>query len=268
MPTRLDIYIATENSAISRTKAVDLIKSGVVSVDGKVQRKPSFLVEENAIVEFEQDAHYVSRGARKLLAALTDASYQINVQNALCLDIGASTGGFTQVLLNAGARTVVALDVGHNQLSDLLLDETRIKLFEGVNVRKLRGGDMEDEQIVSRLDQVLQSENAKTGALKFDVIVSDVSFISLAYVLPVLTQYLQLGGKAVVLIKPQFEVGREVLAMGRGGVITDQSVFAGVIDKIVTQARSLGLKVVGEIIESPIRGGSGNKEFLCVLTTT
>ena len=183
-------------------------------------------------------ARYVGRGGVKMEAALRE--FDIDVTDKVCLDVGASTGGFTDCLLQHGARRVVALDVGHNQIDWRLRNDPRVEVREGVNARYLVPADF---------------------ASKFDLIVMDVSFISAAKVLGALVALLADGGRLVVLIKPQFEVGRG--EVGRGGIVSDPAQHARVVEEVNHAAHSFGLAVRG-VIDSPIQGAEGNREFLAM----
>jgi 23S rRNA (cytidine1920-2'-O)/16S rRNA (cytidine1409-2'-O)-methyltransferase len=182
-------------------------------------------------------ARYVGRGGLKMEAALE--AFGINPRDFLCLDVGASTGGFTDCLLQHGARRVVAVDVGHNQLDWRIRNDERVEVYEGVNARHL--------------------EPEAYGVL-FDLIVMDVSFISATKVLPALVGQLKAeGGRLIVLIKPQFEVGRG--EVGKGGIVTDAAAHARVVEEVNRAALDLGLETRG-VLDSPIRGADGNREFL------
>lgn len=228
--------------AASRAKAQALVMAGAVLVSEQRVEKPSesFPIDAEIRVKGADDpaARYVGRGGVKLAAALTE--FAINVDGMRCLDVGASTGGFTDCLLQHGARHVVALDVGHNQLDWRLRTDGRVTVIEGVNARYLQPQDY---------------------PAKFDFVVMDVSFISATKVLPAIVSLLRSGGRMIVLIKPQFEVGRN--DVGRGGIVNDPAKHNQVIEDVNRTARQLGLNVCG-IIPSPIRGGDGNQEFLAL----
>jgi 23S rRNA (cytidine1920-2'-O)/16S rRNA (cytidine1409-2'-O)-methyltransferase len=183
-------------------------------------------------------ARYVGRGGLKMEAALR--AFALDVGGLVCLDVGASTGGFTDCLLQHGARRVVAVDVGHNQIDWRLRTDARVEVREGVNARHLRGEDF---------------------AERFDLAVMDVSFISATKVLPAVVPLLKPGGRSVVLVKPQFEVGRG--EVGKGGVVRDPEQHARVVEEVNRAAGELGLKAVG-VVESPILGAEGNREFLAL----
>lgn len=247
---RLDQHLVTEGQARSRTLAQRLIRSGAVSVDGTVVRKASYAVAPgSAIVVTEAvDSRWVGRGALKLQHALSTwgasggAAPPLRVQGRRCLDVGASTGGFTQVLLEHGAAHVTALDVGTGQLVAELAEDPRVTELSGTNIRDVTA------------DQV--------G--RFDLVVGDVSFISLTLVLPVVSQLLREDGDVVFLVKPQFEVGRA--ALGRGGVVSSADERARALATVVDLASSLGWTGYG-LDRSPVTGTHGNSEYLLWLAT-
>ncbi len=235
--SRLDQLLVDRGLAPSRARAQSLILAGVVTVDGKRADKAGRAVAPDAAVEVVAADHpWVSRGGVKLAAAL-DAS-GIAVQGKRCLDVGASTGGFTDVLLQRGAASVVALDVGRGQLDWRLRNDPRVEVLEGVNARHLAPGDL---------------------AGPFDVITVDVSFISLRLVLPALLQFLGGDGDLVCLVKPQFEAGRE--EVGKGGVVRDATAREAAISAVLAEASRVGLTCHGRI-PSPIAGPAGNVEEL------
>ena len=197
---RIDKLLVDRNLADSRTKAQALVMAGAVLVNEQLVRKPSELFDKSANIRIKDDAtsRYVGRGGIKLEAALREL--KIDVSDALCLDVGASTGGFTDCLLQSGARRVVAIDVGHNQLDWKIRNDPRVQVREGVNARYLKPSDF-DEQ--------------------FDLATIDVSFISLTKILPAVMPLLIDGGRIVALIKPQFEVGKGEI--GKGGIVKDPS---------------------------------------------
>ena len=239
---RIDKLLVERGLAPSRTRAQALVMAGAVLVGEQRVEKPSetFLPDAPLRVRGSDDpaARYVGRGALKLEKAL--AEFGVNVVGMTCLDVGASTGGFTDCLLQHGARRVVAVDVGHNQIDWRLRSDARVEVREGVNARHLRPADF---------------------AEAFDLVTMDVSFISAAKVLPALRDLLAEGGHVVVLIKPQFEVGRG--EVGKGGVVSDPAKHARVVAEVNAAARELGFEVRG-VVESPIRGADGNVEFLAL----
>lgn len=239
---RIDKLLVERGLAPSRTRAQALVMAGVVLVDEQRVEKSSetFVPDAQIRVRGSDDPalRYVGRGGLKMEAALDE--FKIDVKDFLCLDAGASTGGFTDCLLQRGARRIVAVDVGHNQLDWRLRTDARVEVREGVNARYLRPDDFDE---------------------RFDLIVLDVSFISATKVLPALVPLLKLDGRIVVLIKPQFEVGRG--EVGKGGVVTDPAQHARVVEEVTRAARELKLEVRG-VIDSPIRGADGNREFLAL----
>jgi 23S rRNA (cytidine1920-2'-O)/16S rRNA (cytidine1409-2'-O)-methyltransferase len=239
---RIDKLLVERGLAPSRTRAQALVMAGVVLVDEQRVEKPSeaFAPDAGIRVRGSDDpaARYVGRGGLKLEAALRE--FKLDVGDAVCLDVGASTGGFTDCLLQHGARRVVAIDVGHNQLAWSVRTDARVEVHEGVNARHL--------------------EPEAFGTL-FDLVVMDVSFISATKILPALVPQLRAGGRMVVLIKPQFEVGRG--EVGKGGIVTDAGRQARVVEEVNRAALDLGLRVAG-VIDSPIQGADGNREFLAL----
>jgi 23S rRNA (cytidine1920-2'-O)/16S rRNA (cytidine1409-2'-O)-methyltransferase len=214
--------------------------AGAVLVDEQLIKKPSELFPQHANIRIKETAtqRYVSRGGIKLEAALR--AFSVDVSAAVCLDVGASTGGFTDCLLQHGASRVVALDVGHNQLDWKVRNDPRVEVREGVNARHLTTTDF---------------------ASKFDLITIDTSFISLTKILPAVAPLLADSGRIIALIKPQFEVGKG--EVGKGGIVKDPLQHQRVITEVNAAAESLSLKVVG-VIESPIKGADGNVEFLAL----
>ena len=237
---RLDQLLVARGLAPSRTRAAALVLAGVVRVEGEVADKAGRAVDPDAAVEVVAPDHpWVSRGGVKLAAALE--AFGITASGKRCLDVGASTGGFTDVLLARGAGQVVALDVGRGQLDWRLRHDPRVVVVEGVNARHLAPDDLPGP---------------------FELITVDVSFISLRLVLPALLPCLESGGDLVVLIKPQFEAGRS--EVGRGGVVKDAVVRDQAIARVLEVARDLGLTCVARIA-SPIAGPAGNLEELAHL---
>lgn len=239
---RLDIHVVELSLAPSRQKAQALIMAGDVKVDGVTQRKPSFIVPDGAEILVANTAdRYVSRGAHKLLEALR--LFPINPEKKVCLDVGASTGGFTDVLLRNGATHVFAVDVGYNQLAWSLRSNPQVTCLERQNIRHL-----EKERLTQSID----------------LVVIDVSFISLTLVLPHVERLCPPDTPIVALIKPQFEAGRE--QVGKNGVIRDEEIRMQTVDKIRDWAVDNSFWV-GEVIPSPIKGPAGNVEFLIHLAT-
>ena len=239
---RIDKLLLERGLAQSRTKAQALIMAGVVLVDEQLVHKPSesFPLEANIRIKGAGDpsSRYVGRGGLKLEAALRE--FKIEVAGLTCLDVGASTGGFTDCLLQHGASKVVAVDVGHNQLDWQLRSDSRVELHEGVNARYLKPEDFDQ---------------------KFALATIDVAFISATMILPAVVPLLTKQGRMITLIKPQFEVGKG--EVGKGGIVTDPSKHARVVNEVNRAATELGLRVCGTI-ESPIHGADGNVEFLAL----
>ncbi|MBD0324923.1 MAG: TlyA family RNA methyltransferase [Pyrinomonadaceae bacterium] len=239
---RVDKLLVERGLATSRTKAQALVMAGVVLVNEQRVEKPSEMIEQGASLrvkgEGDPASRYVGRGGLKLEAALE--KFGVEVSGLTCLDVGASTGGFTDCLLQHGARRVVAVDVGHNQLDWRLRQDKRVEAREGVNARYLKEEDF---------------------AEKFELAVMDVSFISATKVLPAVVPLLTAGGRIITLIKPQFEVGRG--EVGKGGIVQDPLKHRRVVEEVNAAAENLGLAVHG-VIESPVRGADGNLEFLAL----
>ena len=241
---RIDKLLVERGLAATRTKAQAMVMAGVVLVDEQRVEKPSEQFHSNSDIRIkggdDPTNRYVGRGGLKLEAALRE--FQIDVAGLLCLDVGASTGGFTDCLLQNGAQKVFAVDVGHNQIDWRLRNDPRVEVREGINARFLKSEDFSQ---------------------KFDLVVMDVSFISATKVLPAIVPLLVDGGSIITLIKPQFEVGRG--EVGGGGVVRDPAKRARVVAEVNEAARGLGLRVVN-VIESPIQGAEGNVEFLALYT--
>lgn len=231
---RIDILLVERGLAASRSLAQRLIMAGQVRVEGQRVHKASEVVVSDASIEITSLPKYVSRGGKKLEAALH--AFAISPHDWVCADVGASTGGFTDCLLQAGARKVYAIDVGKGQLHWRLRRDKRVIPLEETNVRYL-------EELPEAID----------------LVVIDVSFISLSLVLPVCKTWLSPNGAIIALIKPQFEAGRE--KVGKGGVVRDPLIHAQVLRTIVNVAASNGLHM-GDLIQSPLKGPKGNIEFL------
>jgi 23S rRNA (cytidine1920-2'-O)/16S rRNA (cytidine1409-2'-O)-methyltransferase len=234
---RLDLLVTERGLAPSRERARAIILAGQVAVDGQVVSKAGAAVPTGARVELLRPDHpYVGRGGLKLAHALD--VFGVPVEGREALDIGASTGGFTDVLLRRGATRVVALDVGHGQLDWRLRNDRRVVVIEGKNARFLAPGDL-------------------PGPV--DVVVIDVSFISLAHVLPRVPAVLRDGADVIALVKPQFEAGRD--EVGRKGVVSDPAVHERVVAGATAAAGRVGLATVATT-PSPVTGAEGNREFL------
>lgn len=235
---RLDKLLVLRGLAETRTKAQALILAGQVFSGEKRLEKAGLEVPVDIELTVKEPMPYVSRGGFKLAAALDH--FRLDVTGADCLDIGASTGGFTDCLLQRGASRVLALDVGHGQIDWKLRQDERVEVRENVNARFLQPGDFDR---------------------KFGIVVIDVSFISLTKILPVIPLLVEPDAVVVTLIKPQFEVGRE--EVGRGGIVRDESAQQRVVDEVTSFAAGIGVSLIG-VIDSPILGADGNREFLAV----
>ncbi len=233
---RLDKLLVERGLAETRAKAQSLIIAGQVFSGRQRLDKAGQTVPLDIDLTIREPARFVSRGGLKLAAALD--YFEIETQGKTCLDIGASTGGFTDCLLQRGAARVVAIDVGRGQLDWKLRRDSRVELRENVNARYLSPQDFAD---------------------RFDIVTIDVSFISLTKILPVVPPLVRAPALVIALIKPQFEVGRE--EVGKGGIVRDESAQRRVIEEIVAFAAGLGMRSMG-VIESPILGADGNREFL------
>jgi 23S rRNA (cytidine1920-2'-O)/16S rRNA (cytidine1409-2'-O)-methyltransferase len=238
---RLDTLLIDRGLVASRERARALIMAGVVKVAGQVVSKAGTMVKADAEVELREADHpWVSRGGLKLVRALD--AFGIDPTGRVALDVGASTGGFTDVLLDRGARRVYAIDVGYGQLHWKLRNDDRVVVIERQNIR--------------HLDPTAIDEPA-------DLAVIDVSFISLAKVLPKVVELLEPGATIAALIKPQFEVGRD--RVGKGGVVRDAAARADAVAAVCRFAEGIGLQILGEPVESPITGPAGNVEYLVAL---
>jgi len=238
---RIDKLLVEQGLADSRTRAAAMVMAGIVMVGEKKAEKASDKFETSATIRLKGasiDLKYVGRGGLKLEAALREL--QIDVTGLVCVDIGSSTGGFTDCLLQHGARRVVSLDSGTNQLVWSLRNDERVEVREQTNARDLVPDDFDS---------------------LFDVAVMDVSFISVTKIIPAILPLLVGDGRLVVLIKPQFEVGRG--EVGKGGIVRDSEKHERVVNEINAFATGLGLTIQG-VIDSPILGAQGNKEFLAL----
>ena len=237
---RLDVYMVKKEIVDSRSRAKELIENGAVSLDGKIITKASYEISEefdfHRISLDEAQNKYVSRGGYKLEAAIM--SFKIDCKGKAALDVGASTGGFTDCLLANNIRKVYAVDSGTAQLSPKIAKDERVISFENYNARFMKKEDFDE---------------------KIDLVVMDVSFISQTLILPQISSVLQKGGELVSLIKPQFEVGKELV--GKKGIVKEEKARQTAIKKVCDFAKELNFELLG-IIQSPIRGGDGNIEFL------
>jgi 23S rRNA (cytidine1920-2'-O)/16S rRNA (cytidine1409-2'-O)-methyltransferase len=238
MKKRLDLLLVQRGLAETRERAQALILAREVSVDGRPVVKAGMLVKESAEIAIRAQLPYASRGGYKLAGALDE--FKVSPQGLVCADIGASTGGFTDVLLQRGAARVYAIDVGYGQLAWKLRQDPRVVVMDRQNARYLE-----------RLPEPI------------DLIVIDVSFISLELILRVARSLLQPAGEIIALVKPQFEAGRG--RVGRGGIVRDVETHRTVLDRIVRAAAALDLRVLG-LARSSIEGAGGNVEFFIYLT--
>ena len=235
MKTRLDRLLVDRGLVESREKAQALIMAGEVLLNGQKASKPGQPVDPAAILEVLARPPYVSRGGLKLAGALKH--FAIDAAGKVCADIGSSTGGFTDALLQAGAARVHAVDVGAGQLAWSLRTDPRVRLHEGINARELRAEEIGEP---------------------IDLLTCDVSFISVTLILPAVVPLLQPGGQMVILIKPQFEVGRG--QVGKGGIVRDPQLHQAACNRVTGAVREFGFET--GIMDSPILGAEGNKEFL------
>ena len=234
---RLDLALVDRGLAPTRARARDAIARGTVTVDGRVETKPSALVGPEVKVEIaDPAAAYVARSALKLLGALD--AFALSPEGHTCLDVGASTGGFTQVLLERGATHVTAIDVGHGQLHPRIAADPRVTSIEGLNARDLAAAHLTTPP---------------------DFVVADVSFISLALALPPALSLAAPGATGVFLVKPQFEVGRE--GLGKGGLVRDEATALAAVERIEALVAASGWTLIGRV-PSSLPGGDGNQEWL------
>ena len=230
---RLDVLLVERGLAPGRDRARALVMAREVLVDGEVATRPAAPIAADAVIEVKTPPPYVSRGGEKLAHAL--ARTGVRVDGRRCLDVGASTGGFTDCLLQHGAHDVVAVDVGYGDFAAKLRDDPRIELHERTNARSMEP-----------LDPPV------------DLLVMDVSFISITTVLPAVVRSVAPGGDLLLMVKPQFEAGRE--AVEKGGVVRDPAMHARTVAEVALAAQELGLRLRG-IVRSPLLGPAGNREF-------
>ena len=234
---RLDTALFERGLARSRTDAKALITEGAVKVDGSQVLKASFETSDDAVIEVKAEIRrYVSRGGLKLEAALD--GFNIDPKERTCIDVGASSGGFTDCLLQRGAVSVAAVDSGSGQIAETLRANSRVRVIEGYNARYINPDDFDG---------------------LFSLAVMDVSFISATYIIAGLRSVLAEGADFVCLVKPQFEVGRALV--GKGGIVKDEKARLSAVKKVIDFAESNGFFTLG-YIKSPIKGGDGNTEFL------
>jgi 23S rRNA (cytidine1920-2'-O)/16S rRNA (cytidine1409-2'-O)-methyltransferase len=235
MKTRLDQLLVERGLVESREKAQALILAGQVLIDGQKADKPGRSVADDSRLELLAKLPFVSRGGLKLAGALDH--FQIDVAGWTCIDVGSSTGGFTDCLLQRGAARVVAVDVGKGQLDWKLRNDPRVDVREAVNARYMTHADF---------------------AERFDLAVCDASFISVTLLIPAMAALLKEDGRMVILVKPQFEVGKG--EVGKGGIVRDPAQHQGACDRVRVAVEALGFTT--QLTESPILGAEGNKEFL------
>ncbi len=235
---RIDVYLASSGILSSRTEAKNMIALGAVYVDGKQVTRPSLEIDglEEKITVDRSLKQYVSRGGIKLAGALFEFGVSPDGKN--CIDVGASSGGFTDCLLQNGAKSVVAVDSGYGQLVKSLRDDPRVITVENYNARYMKSTDFPH---------------------RFELAVMDVSFISAKYIIEPLYSCLSDGADFICLIKPQFEVGRA--GIGKGGIVKDDKLRRGAVNGVVEFARGVGFSCLG-LVQSSIKGGDGNIEFL------
>lgn len=235
---RLDAELVRRALVTSRQEARDLIHVGRILVNGAVASKSAHMVApSDAVVLTGPPRRFVSRGGDKLLAALEH--FGLPVDGCTALDAGASTGGFTDCLLQHGARRVIAIDVGHGQLHPSIREDARVRVIERFNIKSLTRDSLD---------------------CSVDLVVADLSFISLTAVIPALVSVLDAGGQIVLLVKPQFEVGREEVSRGKG-VVTDPALHHAACERVMSACERCGVDVLG-VIPSPLLGQEGNREFL------
>lgn len=236
---RLDVFLHLNGFAPSREKAKQLIIGNCVYVDGKLINKPAERVYSSSEIKVINNFQYVGRGASKIEKAIN--YFNIYVNNKIAIDVGASTGGFTDYLLSYGAKKVYAIDVGHNQLNEKLKNDKRVVNLEGTNFRYM---------------------DSKIFKESIDIIVVDVSFISLKLILPKICEIIQKNSDVVILIKPQFEAGKNNI--GKNGIVKDKKIHLAVLNNINDYCISNNLHI-NNITYSPIKGGDGNIEYLAHL---
>jgi 23S rRNA (cytidine1920-2'-O)/16S rRNA (cytidine1409-2'-O)-methyltransferase len=234
---RLDILLTEKGLVESRSKAQALIMAGKVFVDGRAVSKPGAQISPQAVITIQSGLPYVSRGGVKLAAALD--AFEVDPTGFICADVGASTGGFTDALLQRGAARVYAIDVGHGQLAWKLRQDERVIVMERINARYL---------------EVLPQA--------IDLVTIDAAFISLKLILPVIVKWLTIPGRGIALVKPQFEAGKT--QVGKGGVVRDPNIHRQVLENVITSAIQSQFTFLG-LMPSPLTGPAGNHEFLIYL---
>ena len=234
---RIDVYLSSEGLVSSRTEAKRFIDEGAVTVNGVLIKKPSFEVDGSEEITLDKSVkEYVSRGGIKLKGAISQ--FRVSVEGKRCLDVGASSGGFTDCLLQHGAEHVIAVDSGKDQIANSLRNDARVTVMENYNARYMKSSDFHYVP---------------------EVAVMDVSFISATYIIPSVFDVLAENGEFICLIKPQFEVGRS--GLGKGGIVKDSKIRDMAVKKVVEFATGVGFTLQG-IMQSTIKGGDGNIEFL------
>jgi 23S rRNA (cytidine1920-2'-O)/16S rRNA (cytidine1409-2'-O)-methyltransferase len=258
---RIDILIFQKGLTTSLSKATALVMEGKVSIKDKIITKPGFLVSEDSEILIKESDKYVSRGGLKLEEALK--KFAIDVKDKICIDIGASTGGFTDCLLQKGAKKVYCIDVGYGILDFKLRNDPRVVVFEKTNIRYFGKPELSQSilSLRARHDSLAGEAISSYGNIESylpDLAVIDVSFISLEKVLPKVKELVKTGAKIIALVKPQFEAPR---GSTKKGVVEDEAVRTQTIEKIKEFAKTIGLKYLNET-SSPIKGPKGNLEHL------
>ncbi len=238
---RIDIFLAKNKYFSSRTKAQNAIKSGYIFVNNKLVTNSSLDIDEQSKIYIINQNNYVSRGANKLSYAIKELNF--NFKNKIVLDVGSSTGGFTQIALINGAKYIYAVDVGCDQMDKSLANNKKIKLFENTNFRDIN---------INLFDK------------KIDIIIADLSFISLVKLLNKIIEVFKYKLELLLLIKPQFELSKEIIKKNKG-IIKNEKYWKIAINKIVNYAKSIGFKVIN-LIKSKILGKDGNTEFFIHLS--
>lgn len=257
---RADLYLTREGYADSRTLAQKLIAEGAVTVDGCLIKKASEEISEGehtVVVSASPETRYVGRGGLKLETAL--AAFPVSVRGCVAADIGASTGGFTDCLLQNGAALVYAVDAGHDQLHPRLLADPRVRSAEGMNARTLSPASLLEIERGWRESHPELAVEAEVSDGRVDGIVMDVSFISQTLLHPALASILREGGWMIALVKPQFELTRS--ALNKQGIVKQEKDRRAAVDRVLASAAACGFEAVS-VIPSPIEGGDGNREFL------
>jgi 23S rRNA (cytidine1920-2'-O)/16S rRNA (cytidine1409-2'-O)-methyltransferase len=236
---RLDVIVAIQFD-LSRSSALDHIKQGHILVNGIPLKKPSYIVKEYDVIEISEFEHYVSRGGFKLCGAIKDTN--VSIEDRVCLDVGASTGGFTDCLLSFGASSVVTIDVGSNQLHPRIQENEKVKWYENTNINDVKVSDFPDG---------------------FDIIVVDVSFTSLNHVFLALHRLLKKQGSMFLLFKPQFEVGKEYL--NKKGIVKQQDIIDERLSYYVSYFKTFNYPIIN-VFPSRLKGKQGNQEYFIYLS--